>query len=238
VKRYRQVAGFILAGGASSRMGRDKGLLDFGGVPLILHTARLLDPLVAEVTVVGSPARYASLGLRVISDVDPAQVHDKTEKMGMGPLAGIATALSATHLPWNLIVACDLPYLSAKWIDWLLSRALRSHADVVIPRTEYGIEPLAAVYRRDCHVPIAAALARGVRKVSEAIEGLQAEVVLASEWREVEPSELILKNMNAPGDYEEARRWWLAGRTGENAHVRKPHAKPKRKRKSVPRQRK
>jgi molybdopterin-guanine dinucleotide biosynthesis protein A len=237
VKRYRQVAGFILAGGASSRMGHDKGLLEFGGVPLILHTARLLEPLVAEVTVVGSPARYASLGLRVIADADHAQVHKKRE-IGMGPLAGIATALSATHLTWNLIVACDLPYLSAKWIDWLLSRALRSHADAVIPRTEYGIEPLAAVYRRDCHVPIAAALARGVRKVSEAIEGLQAEVVRASEWREAEPSELILKNMNAPGDYEEARQWWLAGRKTENAHVRNPHVKPKRKQRSAPRLRK
>src|ERR1700731_3066018 len=115
-------------------MGRDKGLLDFSGVPLILHTARLLEPLVAEVTVVGSPARYVSLGLRVIADADQAQVHKKREKIGMGPLAGIATALSATQLPWNLIVACDLPYLSAKWIDWLLSRALRCPGDVVIPR--------------------------------------------------------------------------------------------------------
>jgi molybdopterin-guanine dinucleotide biosynthesis protein A len=238
VKRYRQVAGFILAGGASSRMGRDKGLLDFSGVPQILHTARLLEPLVAGVTVVGSQERYASLGLRVIADVAAAQVHGKPEKIGMGPLAGIAAALNATQLSWNLIVACDLPYLSAKWVDWLLSRALRSHGDVVIPRTEHGIEPLAAVYRRDCRVPITAALARGVRKVSEAIEGLRAEVVYPSEWREAEPSELILKNMNAPGDYEEARRWWLAGRASEDAHVRKPHAKPKRKQRSAPRRRK
>jgi molybdopterin-guanine dinucleotide biosynthesis protein A len=240
VKRYRQVAGFILAGGASSRMGRDKGLLDFSGVPLILHTARLLDPLVAEVTVVGTPTRYASLGLSVIADADDGQihVHEKPEQMGRGPLAGIATALSATHLPWNLIVACDLPYLSAKWVSWLLSRALRSHGDVVIPRTEFGMEPLAAVYGRECRVPIAAAVARGVRKVSEAIESLRADVVHPHEWREVEPSELILKNMNAPGDYEDARQWWSAERTRENAHVTKPHVKPRRKQRSVPRQRK
>jgi molybdopterin-guanine dinucleotide biosynthesis protein A len=238
VKRYRQVAGFILAGGASSRMGRDKGLLDFSGTPLILLTARLLEPLVAEVTVVGSPARYASLGLRVIADADNSQAHGKPEKIGMGPLAGIATALSVTHLPWNLIVACDLPYLSAKWIDWLLLRALRSHGEVVIPRTEFGIEPLAAVYRRECHVPISAALARGVQKVSEAIGELQADIVYPRDWREAEPSEMILKNMNTPGDYEEARQQWLAGRTKENAHVRKPHVKPKRKQRSAPRRRK
>jgi len=125
MKRYRQVAGFILAGGASSRMGRDKGLLDFGGIPLILHTVRLLQPLVAEVTIVGSPSRYASLGLRAIADTDHTQALDGPDRPGIGPLAGIATALSATHSPWNLIVACDLPYLSAKWLDWLLSGALR-----------------------------------------------------------------------------------------------------------------
>jgi molybdenum cofactor guanylyltransferase len=238
VKRYRQVAGFILAGGVSSRMGRDKGLLDFGGVPLILLTARLLEPLVAEVTVVGSPSRYASLGLHAIADEDHMQFHDGPDRSGIGPLAGIATALSATHLPWNLIVACDLPYLSAEWLDWLLSRALHSRGEAIIPRTERGVEPLAALYRRDCGAPVAAALARGVRKVSDAIAELRVELVYPREWRRIEPSELILKNMNAPGDYEEARQWWSAERSGEIVHVRKPQLEPKAKRRSVPRRRK
>ncbi len=209
-------------------MGRDKGLLDFGGIPLILHTARLLESLVAEVNVVGSPSRYESLGLHVISDMDHAQPLNGPDILGIGPLAGIATALAATHAPWNLIVACDLPYLSAKWLDWLLSCALRSRGEVVIPRTERGIEPLAAVYRRECRAPIAAALARGVRKVSDAIAKLRVEL----------PSELILKNMNAPGDYEEARNWWTAERLSRNAHVRKPQLEPEAKRLSVPRRRK
>ncbi len=216
-------------------MGRDKGLLDFGGVPLILHTARLLESLVAEVNVVGSPSRYESLGLHVISDMDHAQPLNGPDILGIGPLAGIATALAATHAPWNLIVACDLPNLSAKWLDWLLSCALRSRGEIVIPRTERGIEPLAAVYRRECRAPIAAALARGVRKVSDA---LRVELVYPREWRRIEPSELILKNMNAPGDYEEARNWWTAERLSRNAHVRKPQLEPEAKRLSVPRRRK
>ena len=238
MKRYRQVAGLILAGGASSRMGRDKGLLDFGGIPLILHTARLLDPLVAEVRVVGSPSRYASLGLHTISDMHHTQALNEPDILGIGPVAGIATALAATHSLWNLIVACDLPYLSAEWLDWLLSCALRSRGEIVIPRTERGIEPLAAVYRRECRAPIAAALARGVRKVSDAIAKLRVELVYPREWRRIEPSELILKNMNAPGDYEEARNWWTAERLSRNAHVRKPQLEPEAKRLSVPRRRK
>jgi molybdopterin-guanine dinucleotide biosynthesis protein A len=236
VKRYSQVAGFILAGGASSRMGRDKGLLDFGGVPLILHTARLLEPIVAQVTIVGSPSKYAKLGLRAIAD--DARAQDGPDRPGRGPLAGIAAALTATHSRWNLIVACDLPYLSAKWLDWLLSRALRSRGEAVIPRTARGIEPLAGVYRRECGAAIAAALARGVRKVSDAIEELRVDLVYPREWRQIEPSELLLKNMNAPGDYEEARTWWAAAHLSANDHVREPRPGPKRKRRSALRRRK
>jgi molybdopterin-guanine dinucleotide biosynthesis protein A len=236
VKRYRQVAGFILAGGASSRMGRDKGLLDFGGVPLILHTARLLEPLVAGVTVIGSPRRYTKLGLRAIADDAQAQCGPDTS--GCGPLAGIATALAATRSHWNLIVACDLPYLSAEWVDWLLSRTLRSGGEAVVPRTERGIEPLAAVYSRDCGAPVAAALARGVRKVSDAIEELRIDFVYPREWRKIDSSGLILRNMNAPGDYEEASTWWAAERLSKSEHVRKPQRAPKRTPRSAPRRRK
>jgi molybdenum cofactor guanylyltransferase len=236
VKRYRQVAGFILGGGASSRMGRDKGLLDFDGIPLILHTAQLLEPLVTEVTVVGSPRRYATLGLRGIAD--DAQDQGGPDKPGLGPLAGIATALAATHSRWNLIVACDLPYLSAEWLDWLLSRALRSRGEAVIPRTERGIEPLAGVYRRECFAPIAAALARGVRKVSDAIEQIHVDLVYPREWRWIDSSELILRNMNAPEDYEKARHWWAVERLRTSEHVKRPRRTPKRKRRSAPRRRK
>jgi molybdopterin-guanine dinucleotide biosynthesis protein A len=229
---YRQVAGFILAGGASSRMGRDKALLDFGGVSLLLHTARLLEPLVATVTVVGPPRSYAALGLRAIADEENAP--GRPEKTGRGPLAGIAAALAATHSRWNLIVACDLPYLSAEWLNWLLSRALRSRGEAVIPRTERGIEPLAAVYRRECGATITAALARGVRKVSDAIGELRVDLVYPREWRRIDPSELILKNMNAPGDYAEARKWWSDERLSDGEHVKTPRPAPKRKRRSAP----
>jgi len=236
VKRYRQVAGFILAGGASSRMGRDKGLLDFGGVPLILHTARLIEPLVAEVAVVGSLDRYTNLGLHVIAD--DVQIQSGPDQSGYGPLAGIATALAATRSPWNLVLACDMPYLSAEWLNWLLSRAMRSRGEAVIPRSERGIEPLAAIYRRECGAKVAAALARGVRKVSDAIDELRVDYIYPSDWRKLDPGGLVLRNMNAPRDYEDALNWWTTARVSEEAHVTKPPRTPKLKRQSAPRRHK
>src|SRR5690348_8206037 len=68
LKRYDQVSAFILTGGASTRMGRPKGLLEFGGRPIILRTARLVEPLVSRVTLIGAPELYATLGLEIIAD--------------------------------------------------------------------------------------------------------------------------------------------------------------------------
>jgi molybdopterin-guanine dinucleotide biosynthesis protein A len=233
VKRFRQVAAYILAGGASSRMGQDKGLLEFNGIPLIVHTAKLIEPLVASVTVVGSPERFASLGLSAIPD-DGVSENAVTNISG-GPLRGIAAALAKTRSPWNLILACDLPYLSAAWLEWLLSRAVGSRARVVIPRTEHGLEPLVALYRRECGPPIAAALARGVRKVTDAIGELNLDVVHQREWRRLDPSGLVLANMNTQADYEEARRRWTGEVLGEAEHVRKRRRSQKSKRRSAPR---
>ena len=148
-----------------------------------------------------------------------------------GPLAG-SLPLTDTQLPWNLIVACDLPYLSAAWLDWLLSRTIRSRAQVVIPRTGRGLEPLAAVYRRGCGADIAAALARGARKVTEVIAEFRMDVVDHSEWRGIDPRALVLKNMNTPADYDEARKWWDVERLREGHSIAK--ARSARMRKSRP----
>ena len=91
------------------------------------------------------------------------------------PLVGIATALNSTKSPWNLILACDLPYLTAEWLDWLLARADNSSAQIVMPRTSGGLEPLAALYRKECGAPIVAALERGIRKVTDAMAEFRME---------------------------------------------------------------
>jgi len=207
VSYHSQVAAFILAGGNSSRMGQHKGLLDFAGVPLIVETVHLLEPLVREVVVVGSPERYVGLGLRVIRD----RKIGRSDELTQGPLVGIASALRVTQTPWNLILACDLPYLSGAWIDWLLSTATASSAEVVMPQTRHGVEPLAAVYRRECVSAIDASLGRGLRKVSDALGDLRVKLIHSREWRTFDPDGRVLANMNTPADYAEARKWWATG---------------------------
>ena len=205
LKRYDQVSAFILTGGASSRMGKEKALLDFGGEPLLVRIARRVEPLVSNVTAVGSPERYAILGLNVIEDRDLGLPYEGGRRPG--PLAGIATALTVTRTDWNLILACDLPYLTREWLDWLLARTKVSQQQIIMPRTAGGPEPLAAVYRRECARLIMGALQRGVRKVTDAMEHLGIEYVTEESWRHIDPHGRVLRNMNTSEDYEEARTW-------------------------------
>jgi molybdopterin-guanine dinucleotide biosynthesis protein A len=208
VKRYHQIAAFILAGGASSRMGREKGLLKFGGEPLVVRTASLIEPLVTEVTVIGPPERYAILGLRTLADQNLAGLAG--EEVVRTPLVGIATALNSTSSPWNLILACDLPYLTAEWLDWLLARAIDSDAQIVMPRTSRGLEPLAAVYRMECASSIVAAIESGVRKVTDAMAEFRTEQLSEIDWQVHDPHGRVLTNMNTLSDYEDAKQFLKA----------------------------
>src|SRR5579883_349593 len=108
MKRYEQISAFILCGGASSRMGQPKGLLDFGGEPLLIRIARLVEPLVSAIMAVGTHSQYADLVLLVIEDAELEGSQERHVKAG--PLARIATSLMASRIELNLIVGCNLPY--------------------------------------------------------------------------------------------------------------------------------
>jgi molybdopterin-guanine dinucleotide biosynthesis protein A len=194
----KSIGAFILAGGQSSRMGREKGLLPFAGKPLVVHLARLVEFADDAPIIVGPPERYAGLGFRVIAD-------DQHGIGVSGPLVGICTALRVATRGWNLILGCDLPFLTREWLEFLIARALDSPADVAIPLNERGYEPLCAMYRQRCYEAIAAALERGVRKITDGLTGLTVAAIAPAEWKAFDPQGRLFKNVNTPADYEEAR---------------------------------
>ena len=190
-----QVAGFVLAGGASARMGRDKALLSIAGEALVARTARLVESAAGETTVIGNAVACRAIGLRAAND-------DWTRA---GPLGGIATALGVSKAAWNLIVACDLPYLTKGWLNYVIARALSSQADAVMPMNARGAEPLCAMYHRRCEPVLRVELERGTRKVTDALRTVTVEMIVPLEWKAFDSEGLLFKNMNSPQDYEEAR---------------------------------
>jgi molybdenum cofactor guanylyltransferase len=195
MERKQAVGAFILAGGKSLRMGRAKGLLPFGTEPLVIHLARLLEFTGEAATIIGPTRLFGGLGLPVVED----------EQADLGPLGGICTALHVSKHDWNLIAGCDLPFLTREWLEFLAARAIDSKTDVVIPRNERGYEPLCAMYRKRAYDGIAAALERGVRKITDGLAELTMAAVARSEWKAFDPHGRLFKNINTPADYEEAR---------------------------------
>ena len=165
-------AGFVLTGGLSSRMGRDKALLPFQGGSLAGFVARLVTQAAGSASLVGSAQRHAVVGYPVIEDLYP----------GEGPLGGILTALQNTTADWNLIVACDMPRLSTPFLTRLLEAAADSGCGALVPAGPSGLlEPLCAVYHRHSLAVLGAAFGSGVRKVATALEGARVTVLPVTE---------------------------------------------------------
>jgi molybdopterin-guanine dinucleotide biosynthesis protein A len=191
----KQIGGFVLAGGKSSRMGSDKASLEIAGASLIARAVRLLESVTGNPTIIASTSRYSSLGTPVVADDWP----------DCGPLGGIATVLRESKTPRNLIIACDLPYLTKAWLDFLVGRALKSSAEAVVPMNERGPEPLCAVYHKNAENRIRAGVEGGVRKVTDSFASIRVEYLEPSEWKAFDSEGLLFKNINSPADYEEAK---------------------------------
>ncbi|MGD0545959.1 MAG: molybdenum cofactor guanylyltransferase [Candidatus Acidiferrales bacterium] len=189
------VSGFVLAGGKSSRMGRDKALLEIDGESLIARSTRLVRAVLKEPVVIASTPGYGALGLKIVADDFP----------GYGPLGGIATALHVSTKPWNLVIACDLPYLTKTWLEYLIERALKSVADAVVPMNVRGPEPLCAMYHKSAEARIRTAVEGGMRKVTDSFATLCVEYVEPSEWKGFASGGVLFKNVNSPADYDEAK---------------------------------
>jgi molybdopterin-guanine dinucleotide biosynthesis protein A len=192
------VAAAILAGGRAMRLGgRDKASLPFGDLRLIERQIAALHAVTADVFIVtNQPGRYAALGLPAHPDLRP----------GTGALGGIYSAILASPAAQTLVVACDLPFLSADFLGHLAARG--RDTDLAIPRSAGGYEPLCASYSRACSEPIARLLDAGRLKVAGVMAaGLRVVEIAPDECARFDPDGMLFLNVNTPDDYARARAW-------------------------------
>jgi molybdopterin-guanine dinucleotide biosynthesis protein A len=184
------MAGVVLCGGASVRMGRDKAFLEIGGRPLYAVLAESLasvaDPVFLASGVTGRLGQTG--GFQEISDVTP----------GRGPLAGIAAALLASPHPLTAVVAVDMPFASPAVLRLMAS--VHGGEDAVVPVTADGEQPLHAVYHRSARPALEHALAEGRLAVRHALRSLRVRRVTEEEWRSVAPDDRFALNLNRPED--------------------------------------
>jgi molybdopterin-guanine dinucleotide biosynthesis protein A len=202
-RKTKIMAGYILAGGASSRFGSDKALAKLDGLPMLEHMIDLVLSITDDAVVIGSRKQYMGFDVEIIEDRWP----------GEGPLGGIITALDVTAKSysrpmWSLVVSCDMPFLTREWLAFLCERAAKSEAQVVLAHSAHGPEPLCACWRTDVVETLREAFERGVRKVTEGIGLLRSEVLDESAWKRFDSAGRLFWNMNTAVDFEEARRVW------------------------------
>lgn len=193
--------GFLQAGGGSTRFGSDKALMRLGGKTMLQRTGELLAGICADVTVVAPEGKYADTPWPVLADRWP----------GQGPLGGILTALatmpnSKEETAWALIVSCDMPFLTREFLAFLTQRAAESRAQVVVPQSASGLEPLCACWQASTLTSVQTAFDSGVRKVAEAMKLVPMEVLDDPVGKRFDTEGRLFWNMNTPEDFEEARR--------------------------------
>lgn len=197
-------AGYVLAGGASSRFGGDKALAQFAGEPVLRRMIRGLGEVANPVRVVTTADRYADYREKIVADRWP----------GQGPFGGILTALDASRESghdWNVIVSCDMPFLTPEWLRYMIDCAAASQADVVYPRSRGGDEPLCGCWRTAALPRLQAAFDEGIRKVTEGANRVCREVLDEAHWKRFDSGGRLFWNVNTPEDYQQAVRIWRTG---------------------------
>jgi molybdopterin-guanine dinucleotide biosynthesis protein A len=148
------------------------------------------------IVVTNDVARYEPLALpaRLVAD----------ERSGEGSLMGLYTGLKVARYPYALAVACDMPFLSLRLLRYMVSVAHGN--DVVIPRVGGYLEPLHAVYSKDCLPAMARLLAEGQRQIIAFFDQVRVRYVEQPDVDRLDPDHLSFVNVNTPGDWEQAQR--------------------------------
>ena len=181
--------GYLLAGGRSSRMGRDKALLELDGLPFAERIARAMRAAVGRLRVVGRDAVGEVHG---VPDLRP----------GLGPLAGLEAALADCEGDAALVVACDMPFVTEAFLRLLIGRAAQAPGSAVVPEDAGGRRaPLCGVYPRAALPLVTGLLDAGERRPRALLDRMPTVLVAFAEYRSLPGAERLTRNVNTPAEY-------------------------------------
>ena len=177
------ITGIILAGGRSSRMGTDKGLLDLNGKTFLQYSMEALNPLVSKIMIISDNAAYDIFNLERVEDI----IKDS------GPLAGIYTGLNKSKTEYNLVLSCDIPLVQSNVLKILIEE--EDNHDIVQIKSNGRDMPLIALYRKHCENKFLELLQNNERRLHVAVNQCRVKSVKLNT-----ESEMFTKNINTPED--------------------------------------
>jgi molybdopterin-guanine dinucleotide biosynthesis protein A len=206
-------SGVILAGGLATRYGgENKAFLKVGGVQILDRLFDLFSELFDEIILVTNrPRDFLEWDALIVTDIFPVR----------SSLTGIHAGLFYASHPFAFFSACDTPFLKREIIETVLSE-IEPGADLVLPRTSAGFEPLCAAYSRRCLKPAADHLRANKYKIHLALKDCRIKTIPEDRLRAKDPGLVSFFNVNTPQDLERAEQMLSVGKTTEAAWTSPP----------------
>jgi molybdopterin-guanine dinucleotide biosynthesis protein A len=185
----KPITGVILSGGKSLRMGEDKAFIRIEGTPIIERILLLFQGLFEEVIIITSQKdHYQYSGVNVYEDLIP----------NLGALGGLYTGIARSSFPYSFVVACDMPFLNRAVIEHLTERT--GDFDVIIPKTEDGLQPLHALYSKECLTAIGEILKKKKSRIIDLFPLVRVNIVEEEGFHSLDPKRLSFINLNTRED--------------------------------------
>lgn len=170
MNEFQHISIIILAGGKSSRMGQDKGLMLLNGKPMVEHVIETAKQITTEIIIVANNDDYKKFGLPIFKD-------DYQDK---GPLGGIYTGLKNSLTEYNLILSCDIPFVKKDLLQFIISES--SENDITVAAFKDKTHPLIAVYRKTCESVVKSCIEQNELKVLNLFKKLNTKQVDVSHF--------------------------------------------------------
>jgi len=189
------ISGIILSGGKSIRMGENKAFIKVDGHPIINRICDLFKELFQEVIIVTNQEDiFSDFGSKIYSDLIP----DK------GALGGLYTGIFFSTFYYSFCVACDMPFIKKSLVQYLIKNI--EDEDVIVPRTNDGLQPLHAIYSKKCLDPIKTTIDAGKFKILDLYDLVKVKIVEENGFLSLDPLRESFINVNTPEELFSIRR--------------------------------
>jgi molybdopterin-guanine dinucleotide biosynthesis protein A len=183
------VTGIILSGGKSIRMGENKAFIKIEGVPIIHRLYNLFKKIFHEIIIVTDKKElFLNFNVNIYNDLIPNQ----------GVLGGLYTGLFFSSFSHSFCVACDMPFLQEPVIQYLIHN--RNDHDVIVPRTIDGLQPLHAIYSKNCLGPIKNSIENNKFKMIDFYPMVKIKIIEEIEFISLDPTRKSFINVNTPAE--------------------------------------